>query len=181
MKVSPIKALTFLLLGLIMLQASCNPDDYGACEDDPFLTPDRAYLIVSFYQTGLVDEEKLLDIAEYPCNRDSVRVFDESINVAEEFEFQATGNIFFRVTYDDQLNDQALTSEVSRRFRLYINYQEVHWIELRYKLRSVKCSCDVFEYLEVYFDDILYSHSENVLSIPDLVIEVDSLAYNPCP
>ena len=170
-----------LLLPSLVLQSGCNPDDYGPFEDNPTSTPDSGFVFFGIYEPGEVDNINILDIVRYPCGRDSVKVYDEDGEIPELFEFESGGNIAFRATQDDQIHQRAFSQEVSRRFQLYINYREVHWIELRYKVREVKCNYDVFEYIEVYFDDALYQRIEDFIEIPRIVIEQNSLDFNPCP
>ena len=152
-----------LLVFSLVLQSSCNPDDYGPCEEDPFLIPERAYLSIEIYKTGEVDQTSLLDVIQYPCDRDSVSAFDEAGTIVDEFDFRSNGYISFRATYPDQLNQTALSQEVSRKFLLYINYLTIHEVEIKYKLREVNCRYDLFEYIEVFYDDELYARTEDVV------------------
>lgn len=173
-------ALAFLGLFLILLQASCNPDDYGPCDRDPTSTPDRGFVFFSMVLPDTNEEINLLDVLRYPCDRDSVKVYDENGDVPGLYEFDLAGRIAFRATYDDQIHRLAFEQEVSRQFQLYINHQEIHWIELRYRLREVKCEYDVFQYIEVYYDNELFIRSEDLIRIPPILIERDSLAYSRC-
>ena len=169
-----------LLVFSLVLQSSCNPDDYGPCEEDPFETPDRSYISFSMVVPNTNEEQNLLDVLRYPCDRDSVKVYSEDGEVAEDYVFRADGRIGFRATNNDRIHELAQIQEVSRTFQLYINYREVHWIELRYQLREVKCRYDVFDYLEVYYDDELYSRSSDRIDIPSLLTEQNSLIYSRC-
>ena len=172
--------LAFLGLFLVLLQASCNPDDYGACDAEYYERTDNGYISFVLAQTGTNEEVIFLDVLRYPCDRDSVKVFSEDGELVDEYEFRADGRIAFRATNDDSIHALARTQEVSRLFQLYINYQEVHWIELRYRLRDVKCDYDVFDYIEIYYDDSLYSRSIDRIRIPSILIEQDFLGYNRC-
>ena len=169
-----------LLLPSLVLQSGCNPDDYGPCDAASYERTDNAYVSYSLVQPDTREQVNLLDVLNYPCDRDRIGVFFEDDTPVTVFELSPSGTIEFRATYDDQIHELARSQEVSRRFKLYINYVEIHWIEIRYKIRSVKCSYDIFDYIEVYYDDEFYHRSEDFLNVPPVLIEKNTLEYNRC-
>ena len=169
-----------LLLFSLVLQSSCNPDDYGPCEEDPFPVPQNAGITIAMVLPNSNQQEYLLDILRYPCDRDSVAVFRENGEKVDEFYFESDGVIAFRVNIFDMDHSEAFRQEVSKSFTLYINYLETHQITTKYKMRETGCNYDVFEFVEVFFDNELQARAEDALEIPDILIEKDSLNYNRC-
>ena len=145
------------------------------------MVPQNAGVSISIVIPDTNEQAYLLDILRYPCHRDSVTVLDDTGSMVEEFYFGADGSIAFRVNTFDMDHSAAFDQEVVREYLLYINYLETHEIEVRYRLRKVGCSYDVFEYVEVYFDHTLYGRGEDVLEIPRVLVEQVALSYNPCP
>jgi len=167
----------FCLLTFLSLLPSCGED--FPC-GDPDEVPQNARLSINFIVPNTNDQENLLGIIEYPCQRDSIKVFQEDGETAIDFSLGNNGSIFFKVNTFQQDHSRAFVEEVIKRFQLYINYREVHDIEFRYMISETNCNHDVFTYIETWFDGELFRREEDVPDINSVIIEQTSLGFNPC-
>ena len=173
-----VKLITALaLLPLALLQSGCIGDD---CGREPEESPQDAVVSLTFEVPNTADQENYLDIVRFPCSRDSVMVYQENGERALGFNFDQGGRISFTVNTFQMDHSLAFEQEVIKRFQLYINYREVHWIEFRYIMRDTGCSWDEFAYIDIYYDDVLYARDEGVTYIRVVVFREEMNFWSHC-
>ena len=173
-----------LLLSLFTF-SSCNKvDDEGnpvyKCDNNEFGTANSAG-----FSFRLKDSDNpeiyLLDIIDYPCDRDSIKVFKESGEEAANIFFRTDGRIGWKVIAFEEDHTDAFLNEQVREFYAYINYRHVDTFRFEYKFLEAECNYTVFDYARVLYNGrMLYEiDDETTLGGPD--IQIDSLRYNRCP
>ena len=169
--------LTLALLPLALLQSGCIGDD---CGRTPTYLPEEAVFVLDFIVPNTLDQDQYLDVQRYPCFRDSVMVYQENGQPALDFNFRQNGTIFFAVNNFRDDHSAAFRAEVRKRFQLYINYREIHYIEFRYMLRDTGCGYSLFDYVEAYYDDVLMYQLEDVPELKGLFLREEMDFYQPC-
>ena len=173
-----------LLLSLFTF-ASCNKvDDEGnpvyQCDNDEFGSATHTGFSPLFVDANNPDRLPL-DIVEYPCFRDSVTVFKENGETAENIVFNNSGQIGFQVISRDEDHTDMFINEQVREFYAYINYQHVDTFRFEFMFLETDCNYVVFDYARIFLNNnLLYViEEETYLGAPDVYI--NSLRYNPCP
>ena len=173
-----------LLLSLLTF-ASCNKvDDEGnpvyQCDNNEFGSATHSGFSFTFRDRD--DPDKFpLDLIDYPCDRDSITVYKENGEQAENITFNNTGQLGFRVISRDEDHTDMFINEQVREFYAYINYRHVDTLRFEFKFLETDCNYVVFDYARVYYngDQIIDRELTTRFAAPSIYI--DSLRYNRCP
>ena len=178
-------ALVLLLVGSLFLLPSCKRTDEDGnprfkCDN---AEPDTAK--ESYFGFLLIDAQnsEILPLGnwEYPCFRDSIRIYKASGEPAADFSIGNSGRISFRVISFTEDHTDAFINEQVREFYLYVNYRHVDTIRFEYKFLETDCNYTVFDYARVFYNDALIIDREEETRFGAPGIYIDSLRYNPCP
>ena len=174
-----VKLITALaLLPLALLQSGCIGDDNSDCFDRPE-APESAVFDLVYIVPNTLDQRRYLDLLNYPCFRDSIMVYQENGQPALDFSLSQNGRISFTVNTFQQDHSAAFRTEVRKRFQLYINYREIHYIEFRYMMYDTGCSQSNFTYIETYYNNVLMVRDENYPEIRGLIFD-ETPVWSPC-